>query len=197
MNNIKQNSFPREWKPYKLQELFSFKNGVNSDKDSYGKGIKFINIMEVIDKDYLHYNDIPGFITLEEKAIKSNLVQHGDILFNRTSETPEEIGLSSVYLDKEPVIFGGFVIKGNPSNDYTEIEYRKYFLSASYTRRQIIQRGQGAVRSNIGQKDLDKVIVYLPPKAEQKAIAHILSTWDFIFQYIFWIVSIFINIPNI
>ena len=39
-------------------------------------------------------------------------------------------------------------------------------------------RGQGVVRSNIGQKDLEKVMLHIPSTNEQRKIAEILSTWD-------------------
>ncbi|ALV74942.1 restriction endonuclease subunit S (plasmid) [Acinetobacter johnsonii XBB1] len=45
-------------------------------------------------------------------------------------------------------------------------------------RTQAIKLGQGAVRANIGQKDLAKVNVLLPSITEQKEITQILSTWD-------------------
>ena len=78
---------PKDWKLELLGNLFTFKNGVNADKKHYGKGIKFINVLEIIQKDCLLYKDIPGFITLDSLLINQNLVKEGDVLFNRTSET--------------------------------------------------------------------------------------------------------------
>ena len=42
----------------------------------------------------------------------------------------------------------------------------------------MIRRGQGAVRANIGQKDLSKIPIVIPPVNEQKAIASLLEKWD-------------------
>ena len=39
----------------------------------------------------------------------------------------------------------------------------------------MIRRGQGAVRANIGQKDLSKIPVVIPPVNEQKVIASLLN----------------------
>ena len=169
---------PCEWQAKKLGELFKFKNGVNAEKKQYGKGIKFINVLEVIQKNSLLYDDIPGFISLDPESIKSNIVQKGDVIFNRTSETQEEIGLTAVYLDEQEVVFGGFVIRAKPINDLIDCYFCKYGFSSLTVRNQIIKRGQGAIRANIGQSDLKEVFIPLPPLPEQKAIALSLSDTD-------------------
>lgn len=169
---------PDDWEAEKLGELFKFKNGVNAEKKYYGKGIKFINILEVIQKSSLFYEDIPGFISLDPGTIKNNIVQKGDVLFNRTSETQEDIGLTSVYLDDKEVVFGGFVIRARPISDSIDYYFSKYGFSSVIVRNQIIKRGQGAVRANIGQSDLKEVCIPLPPLPEQKAIAQSLDDVD-------------------
>lgn len=169
---------PDGWEMYHLGELFSFKNGINAEKASYGNGIKFINVMDVLQGNFITPEIIPGQIMLSDKKIKENLVKQGDILFNRTSEIPEEIGIASVYLGDEDVVFGGFVIKGHPLDNKLDNMFKKYCFSSENVRKEIIRRGQGAVRTNIGQKDLSKVLVMVPPLPEQKAIADLLSTWD-------------------
>ncbi len=169
---------PSDWKLVPLGYLFDFKNGVNADKSAYGNGVKFINVMEIINNNIITDDKVPGTITLEEKHIKSNLVQFGDVLFNRTSETTNEIGLSAVYLDKGQTVFGGFVIRGRSKNNELFELFKKDCFQSSLVRKQIIARGQGAVRSNIGQGDLEKVLLPVPPLHEQKKISEILTEWD-------------------
>jgi type I restriction enzyme S subunit len=169
---------PEDWEVELLGNLFTFKNGVNADKKHYGKGIKFINVLEVIQKNCLFYKDIPGFITLNTLLIQQNLVKKGDVLFNRTSETQEEVGLTAVYLDDKDVVFGGFVIRARPITDLINNYYSKYGFSSKAIRNQVIKRGQGAVRANIGQSDLKTILFPLPPLPEQKAIARVLSDVD-------------------
>lgn len=90
----------------------SLRNGVNADGDAYGTGVPFINVLEVITNSHLRITEVPGKVKLPAGTLNNYLVKKGDILFNRTSETQEEVGLASVYLDDEPVVFGGFVIRG-------------------------------------------------------------------------------------
>jgi len=169
---------PGDWEVMELGELFDFKNGINAGKESYGKGVKFINVMEVIYHDYIFPEMIPGTVQISEEQKELYLVKDGDVLFNRTSETVEEIGLSAVFLGKEEVVFGGFVIRGRPIVSAIDNLFKRYCLRSTIVRNQIIKGGQGAVRTNIGQGDLSQIKIPLPPLPEQKAIARLLTTWD-------------------
>lgn len=169
---------PTGWKNIELAKLFEFKNGLNASKEHYGKGVKFINVMEVIYNDHITADKILGSVQLQNDQLENYLVKKGDVLFNRTSETEEEIGLTAVYLDEAPVVFGGFVIRARPLNDWLVNDFKKYcFLSKDF-RKQAIERGQGGIRTNIGQGDLEKITLLIPPPSEQLYISKILSVWD-------------------
>ncbi len=169
---------PEDWDVKPMAELFTFQNGVNADKSAYGSGIPFINVLEVITHSTITEDRIPGKIALSAQAINTFAVQHGDVLFNRTSETQEEVGLASVYTGNESVVFGGFVIRARPRNHRMVSSFTSYALRSPAIRFQIVARGQGAVRANIGQQDLSRVQIVLPAKAEQEAIAEVLSDAD-------------------
>jgi type I restriction enzyme S subunit len=169
---------PEDWQLKKLGKLFSFRNGVNASKEDYGQGIKFVNVMDVLENTFITQEKILGSVRLTHKQIKKNLVKKGDVLFNRTSETQNEIGLTALYNDDAEAVFGGFVIRGRPKNNAILPEFNGYSFHSELVRKQIISKGQGAVRVNIGQSDLEQVKLPLPPLTEQKKIAEILTTWD-------------------
>lgn len=169
---------PQEWEVSQLSELLDFRNGVNAEKQAYGTGVPFINVLEPITYTHIRRPQIPGLVTLARDVINSFAVRRGDLLFNRTSETQEEVGLASVYQDDETVVFGGFVIRGRPKKDSFDPTYSGYAFRSPVIRSQIIARGQGAIRANIGQADLRQVWVPLPPLVEQRAIASALSDVD-------------------
>lgn len=156
----------------------SFKNGLNTDKSQYGTGYKFINVMDVFGNDVITESKIIGRVQVTEKQLKENKLQFGDVLFNRTSETFDEIAMAAVYMDHAIATFGGFVIRGRPKSEEISPNFSVYAFQSSGFRRQVIRFGQGAVRANIGQKDISKVILLVPPLPEQKKIAQVLSTWD-------------------
>ena len=169
---------PEEWEVKPFAELFAFRNGVNADKAAYGQGVRFINVLEPITYSHIHGPEITGQVTLPEEIVASYAVRRGDMLFNRTSETQEEVALAATYLGTERVVFGGFVIRGRPMAENFDPVYAGYALRAPCIRSQIIPMGQGAVRANVGQQNLGRVLAPLPPLPEQRAIAMALSDVD-------------------
>lgn len=166
---------PDDWDVKPLGDIFTFQNGVNADKSSYGKGIAFINVLEVITYSTLTDARVPGRVLLSAKQRTEFSVRFGDVLFNRTSETQQEVGLASVYTGVGEVVFGGFVIRGRPRARSMDPIFSSYALRSPAVRTQIVARGQGAIRANIGQHDLSRVLLFLPNRAEQEAIAEALS----------------------
>lgn len=171
-------AIPEDWHLLPMSNLLEFRNGVNADKSAYGRGIRFINVLEVITRTHLQNLDIPGRVSLPAILVDSFEVRRGDILFNRTSETQEEVGLASVYLGDETVVFGGFVIRGRRRGIKIDDIFSGYAFRSPIIRSQIISKGQGAVRANIGQQELSKVLAAIPPLTEQRAIATALSDVD-------------------
>lgn len=168
-------TLPADWSEHQLGDILDFSNGVNAGKASYGRGIRFANVMEVVNNEALTEKDIPGRVALPPDAVARYLVKPGDILFNRTSETQDEVGMTSVYLGEEPVVFGGFVFRGRPRTSLLDRGFSQYVLRSATVREQIIARSQGAIRANVGQRDLKSVRVFLPGKPEQQAIAGVLD----------------------
>ena len=76
------------------------------------------------------------------------------------------------------MVFGGFVIRGRPKAQRLDALYAGYGLRAPEVRQQLVARGQGAIRSNVGQAELSAVEVRLPCVREQQAIAAVLSDLD-------------------
>ena len=161
-----------------LAALYDFKNGVNADRRAYGSGIPFINVLEPITFSHICDRDITGRVTLSDTTIAIYEVRVGDLVFNRTSEVLEEVGLAAAYLGKCCVVFGGFVIRARALGNAVDSKFAAYALRAPKVRSQIIAMGQGAVRANIGQSNLRRVLIDIPPSAEQQAIAAALSDAD-------------------
>jgi type I restriction enzyme S subunit len=169
---------PENWEVKTFAQLFAFRNGVNADKRSYGRGLRFVNVLEPITYSHLYGPEIPGRVTLPDPVAASFAVRRGDVLFNRTSETQGEVGLAATYLGTDPVVFGGFVIRGRPTDQSLDPTYSGYALRAPFIRSQIVPMGQGAIRANIGQRNLGLVVAPVPPHAEQSSIAETLSDAD-------------------
>ena len=161
-----------------LKKLLCFQNGINADSAKYGKGVKFISVSDILNNQYITYDCIKGMIDIDKKTKERFLVEYGDILFQRSSETFEDIGRANVYLDKEhPATFGGFVIRGKKISEYNPMFFR-YLLCTPNARKQTVRMGAGAQHYNIGQDGLGKISLYFPTIQEQQKIAGFLSALD-------------------
>ena len=161
-----------------LKKLLCFQNGINADSAKYGKGVKFISVSDILNNQYITYDCIKGMIDIDKKTKERFLVEYGDILFQRSSETFEDIGRANVYLDKEhPATFGGFVIRGKKISEYNPMFFR-YLLCTPNARKQTVRMGAGAQHYNIGQDGLGKISLYFPTIQEQQKIAGFLSAID-------------------
>lgn len=169
---------PNDWEVKRLGEVFIFKNGINASKKAYGQGIKFVNTMDVLNNDSINLGKLLGSVTITKKQKNDFILSYGDVLFNRTSETRNEVGCSSVFLDTGEAVFGGFIIRAQSLGKELCEMYKKYCFKAYYIRDQITAFGNGAIRYNIGQEDLSKVLLSFPPLPQQQKIAEILGTWD-------------------
>lgn len=169
---------PKGWEKNSLDSLFEFKNGLNTEKEQYGNGYKFVNVMDVFRNDILTESKIIGRVQVTDKQLEGYQLKYGDVLFNRTSETVDEIAIAAIYLDNAIATFGGFVIRARPKGNQIDPAYSVFLFQSKSYRSQVVKLGQGAIRANIGQKDLARVCILVPPLAEQKKIAQILSTWD-------------------
>lgn len=171
--------FAGEWRSQTHGDFMTFKNGVNADKDQYGSGTKFINVLDIIAAGPIFHDAIRGSVELSPKELEKNEVRYGDILFQRSSETREEVGQSNIYLDRNgTATFGGFVIWGRPIRDLNP-QFFDSLLRTEAVRADMTSRSGGSTRFNIGQDSLALVPVTLPPSiSEQTKIAKFLGVVD-------------------
>ena len=175
--NLRFPEFSREWHNHPLTDFMSFKNGMNPDVKRFGYGTKFISVMDILNNQFIYYDDIRASVEVIDGDLETYGVNYGDILFQRSSETLEDVGQANVYLDSKPVVFGGFVIRGKSKGNYNPLFFR-YLLASPAVRKRIMTKGAGAQHFNIGQDGLSKVCVDIPCKQEQEKIAKLLSLLD-------------------
>ena len=170
--------FKHEWKAIMLGDLLTFKNGLNSDKEKYGKGIKFINVLDILNNNFITYDKIIGSVEITEKEFEKNEVSYGDILFQRSSETRAEVGQANVYLDRNKnSVFGGFVIRGKAKSAYEPL-FMNYLLRTPIARKEITDKSGGSTRYNVGQDTLSQVQITSTLIPEQQKIASFLIAVD-------------------
>jgi type I restriction enzyme, S subunit len=137
--------------------------------------IPFMNIMSnpIIDTSYFDYVNI-GSNEIQNQALK------GDLFFNGSSETPEEVGMCSVLLEDIPNLYLNSFCFGFRLNKESKINglYLSYFFRSSEGRKLFYSMAQGATRYNLSKSNFNKLELSLPKLEEQNEIATILSDMD-------------------
>ena len=168
---------PEDWKIIQIGDHFNFKNGLNKAKKFFGQGTPIINYMDVYPYPAIEEENIHGKVTVTNEELRNFDIRKGDVLFTRTSETIEEIGLSSTVLDNvKKTVFSGFLLRARPTTDLFEVEFKKYCFRSKNARRQIISTSSQTTRALTNGKLLSKVTLLVPknPK-EQLSIAKSIS----------------------
>ena len=172
--------FAEEWRETTLGEVGKTFNGLTGKSGSdFDSGLPFITYKQIFDSSEI---DLQKTGQVEVSADeKQNVVKYGDIFFTGSSETPEEVGFSSVLLSKpdQPTYLNSFCFgfRANSMNILDPQFARSYFRSP-VVRDKIMVLAQGSTRFNISKLGMMKIKVNLPSQAEQKKIAGFLSAVD-------------------
>lgn len=168
------------WKEIKLKELGSHYGGLtNKSKENFGKGKPYIPYLNIFQngKIDLSFIELVEIFTNEHQ----NKVKQGDIFFTTSSETPEEVGMTSVLIDDcNELYLNSFCFGFRLSNfDNLLPEFAVYLFRSEQIRKNISDLAQGSTRYNLSKSIFfEKLKLNLPPLPQQKKIAKILSTVD-------------------
>ena len=170
---------PSDWEVVALGDIFEFKNGLNKAKEFFGYGSPIVNYMDVYKDVKITENSLSGLVCVDKTEKKNYSAKKGDVFFTRTSETVDEIGLSSVLLDDvTDAVFSGFVLRARQKQNTFISEFMPYLFRNNVIRKQITSTASYTTRALTNGSLLSKIIAPLPPKPEQTAIATALSDTD-------------------
>lgn len=175
---------PEDWDAVPVGRLLEFKNGLNKAKGYFGYGTPIINYMDVYQNSGLKEKDVTGKVNVTSEEIRTYSAKKGDVFFTRTSETVDEIGISTVLLeDIQDAVFSGFVLRGRPILSMLDLQFKKYCFNSVVVRKQIKSTSSYTTRALTNGKNLSRIYLPLPPtKTEQTAIANALSDADALIQ---------------
>ena len=159
-----------------FDDVGSFYNGLSGkSKDDFGQGSdRFITYMNVYKNTIANPDGCE--LVLVEDGEHQNRVEYGDILFTQSSETLEEVGLSSVWLHKASPFLNSFCFGFHfKEKGIINPRFIAYGLRTSYMREQIIREGQGATRYNLSSNRLKPIKLVYPSYQEQSKVASLMS----------------------
>ncbi len=169
-----------ELNKYKLGDLGFFFGGVTSiKKEDYGHGTPFLPYKNVYKNSKVDVNELE-LMNVRPLDLERRNAIYGDIFFTASSETPDEVAMSSVLLDEvENLTFNGFC-KRFRLNDFNTLlpEYARYLFRDVSFRREVYQLATGDIRFNISQESLANIEIEIPDVITQKQLAEILTTLD-------------------
>jgi type I restriction enzyme S subunit len=170
---------PDDWKVTTLAALGKFKNGLNKDKESFGHGSTFVNLMDVFGVNAIDSANHLGLVASTKSDQEMYNLSRGDVLFIRSSVKPSGVGLTAVVeRDLPSTVFSGFLIRFR-DNGALATGYKKYCFYEEAFRSRIMSASSVSANTNINQSNLSLLKIPLPPtKAEQEAIAGALSDAD-------------------
>ena len=143
----------------------------------FGSGKPYITYLNVYSNNVINEKNFQ-YVVIKDGE-KQNVVEYGDVLFTLSSETPEEVGIGSVYLGKEDVYLNSFCFGIHITNRKIAFPpYLSYFVSSTPFRKFIYPFAQGSTRFNLCKADFEKASIKLPTLENQKRIFSMLSNID-------------------
>lgn len=170
---------PADWKLFQLGLLGNPFTGLNGkSKEDFGNGKPYIPYLNIFNNPIINENSL-DFVKIDDHE-NQNRILYGDLFFTTSSETPEEVGMSSTYLGKAQELYLNSFCFGFRLNDFETVlpEYLSYFFRGILGRKFMTRLAQGATRFNLSKSLLLKEEIPVPNLSEQKKIAEILITWD-------------------
>lgn len=175
---LRLKGFSGEWEETTLGELGSTYGGLSGKKkEDFGHG----------DAMYVTYKDIFSRALITDTSqcervevdASQNEVRYGDIFFTTSSEIPEEVGLSAVWLiDKPNVYLNSFCFGFRPTGGF-DLHFLGHVLRSPAVRSQFLLLAQGISRFNISKTKAANISLYAPPTLEeQQAIGAMFTNLD-------------------
>lgn len=168
------------WETKHLSDIGKTFGGLSGkSKDDFTEGvypyIPFMNIMSnpIIDTEYFDYVNL-------NSGESQNLALKGDLFFNGSSETPEEVGMCSVLLNNIPNLYLNSFCFGFRIKSALKINglYLSYYFRSKEGRKLFFSMAQGATRYNLSKSNFNKLKVPIPTIEEQNVIAERLFDLD-------------------
>lgn len=167
-----------KWEKVKLGDLYTVHNGLSKGKKFFGTGFPFLSFSIVFNKWFIP-EQLYDLVEVDEKERNSYSIKKGDVFITRTSETMEELGMSTVALKDYPnATYNGFTKRLRPITELLEPRFIGYYLRTPEFRGNFMAFSAMTTRASLTNDDLLSLEVPVPPLPVQKRIASILSAYD-------------------
>jgi type I restriction enzyme S subunit len=166
---------PRHWEMCRVRNVGITQNGISKGGEFFGEGEPFVTYSDVY-KNMVLPKTVTGLILSTKEEQDKFSVKKGDVFFTRTSETIEEIGISSICEQTiSNAVFAGFLIRLRLFSDKLLICFAKYYFRSNIHRTYFVREMNIVTRASLSQDLLKSLIILLPSLTEQQQIADYLD----------------------
>ena len=150
-------------KKYKLSDLYEMSSGISTKKEQAGHGASFVSFGTVYNNYFLPFELQEKMDTSEYEQEKYS-IKKGDIFLTRTSETINELAMSSVALKDYPnATYSGFTKRLRPlQNDITYDKYMGFYLRSIFFRKTMTNNAVLTTRASFNEEIFSYLDLYLP-----------------------------------
>lgn len=173
---------PEDWEVRTIESisLVPIQNGLFYEPSRKGRGVSLINVGDLYKSAPIDINALELF-DADKLEISTFRVTDGDLFFTRSSIVPSGIAYCNIYdtADFErDVVFDSHLIRVRVNTEVAEAKYIYLACMSNIARRFLISSAKTATMTTIDQGAIKSCPILLPPKAEQVAIAGVLSDMD-------------------
>jgi type I restriction enzyme S subunit len=166
---------PEGWRISRLGYIGKLQNGISEAGSFFLHGYPFVGYGDVYNNAQLPL-EVEGVANSDRQQQEIYSVRNGDVFFTRTSETIEEIGISSVcFADIEKATFSGFLIRFRPIKGVLNKKFSRYYFRNDLIRHYFTKEMNIVIRASLSQNLLRNAPVILPQIDEQEKIAQFLD----------------------
>lgn len=169
-----------KWKEHSFGKLGESFNGLSGKtKKDFGEGAPFVNYLNVFRNSKVNPEQV-DYVNIGANE-KQNELKYGDILLTGSSETPHEVGMSSVVLDELSGYYLNSFCFGFRLKDFDTFwpEYARFLFRGEDVRKFMFRHAQGSTRFNLSKITVkSRLKLFLPPINEQKEIAERLDKME-------------------
>jgi len=164
-----------ELKTYKFDKLYEIGSGISSTPEQAGHGTPFVSFSEIFNNFFLS-EELPDLMAVSEREEQTYSVKKGDIFLTRTSETLDELAMSSVAVKDYPrATFSGFAKRLRPLQDnITYDKFMGFYLRSPHFRKVIDSNAVMTLRASFNKEIFSYLKLYLPDYPTQVKIGDLL-----------------------
>ena len=155
-------------KTYKLSDLYEMSSGISSKKEQAGHGSPFASFSTVFNNTFLP-DVLPDLMDTSEKEKETYSIKVGDIFLTRTSETLDELGMSSVAVKDYPnASYSGFLKRLRPTQkNITYAKFMAFYLRSYLFRKTMNNNATMTLRASLNEQIFSYLDIVLPEYNEQ------------------------------